>query len=136
MSRIKETSSPLIFDPSDKPKGMLRILLAFKNSGNALSWLIKNEAAFRQEIALLLFAIIALCCWQISLIEKALLLSSILFVIFAEIINTAIEATIDRMSTEIHPLSGLAKDLGSAGVLVSMGIASVLWLAVLFKSIT
>jgi len=132
MSRI---SPPLAFNPADKPKGILRIMLAFKNSASALLWLIKNEAAFRQEAIVLAFAIITLWLWPISLIEKALLLSSILFVMFAEILNTAIETTVDRISTDIHPLSGLAKDLGSAGVLVATTIACVLWIAVLVTSL-
>jgi len=110
-------------------------MLAFKNSASALLWLIKNEAAFRQEAIVLAFAIITLWLWPISLIEKALLLSSILFVMFAEILNTAIETTVDRISTDIHPLSGLAKDLGSAGVLVATTIACVLWIAVLVTSL-
>ena len=95
-----------------------------------MTWLLKNEAAFKQECILLIVASVALIFWPIAVVEKAVLFSAILFVIFAEIVNTAIEVTIDRMSKEIHPLSGLAKDLGSAGVLVSMLIAIVLWSAV------
>jgi diacylglycerol kinase (ATP) len=53
--------------------------------------------------------------------------------LFAEIINTAIEVTIDRIGKEIHPLSGLAKDLGSAAVLVTIAISSLLWLATLCR---
>ena len=71
--------------------------------------------------------------WSIPYMEKAILLSSILFVLFAEIINTAIEVTIDRIGKEIHPLSGLAKDLGSAAVLVTIAISSLLWLATLCR---
>jgi diacylglycerol kinase (ATP) len=132
MSRI---NPPLVFNPTDKPKGVRRIMLAFKNSASALLWLISNEAAFRQEAVLLVFAIITLSLWPISLVEKALLLSSVLLVMFAEILNTAIETTIDRVSTDIHPLSGLAKDLGSASVLVAMTIACLMWVAVLITSL-
>ena len=118
------------FDPKAKPKGMLRIVLAMKNSVRAISWLVKNESAFRQELILLILAAGVLAFWSIPYMEKAILLSSILFVLFAEIINTAIEVTIGK---EIHPLSGLAKDLGSAAVLVTIAISSLLWLATLCR---
>ena len=74
-----------------------------------------------------------LALWSIPYMEKAILLSSILFVLFAEIVNTAIEVTIDRIGKEIHPLSGLAKDLGSAGVFVAIAISSLLWLTTLSR---
>jgi diacylglycerol kinase (ATP) len=112
---------------------MLRIVLAMKNSVRAISWLVKNESAFRQELILLILATGVLAFWSIPYMEKTILLSSILFVLFAEIINTAIEVTIDRIGKEIHPLSGLAKDLGSAAVLVTIAISSLLWLATLCR---
>ena len=130
MRVIDETTSKMHFDPKAKPKGMLRIVLAMKNSVRAISWLVKNESAFRQELIL---AAGVLAFWSIPYMEKAILLSSILFVLFAEIINTAIEVTIDRIGKEIHPLSGLAKDLGSAAVLVTIAISSLLWLATLCR---
>ena len=124
MRVIDEATSKMHFDPKAKPKGMLRIVLAMKNSVRAISsWLVKNESAFRQVLAF----------WSIPYMEKTILLSSILFVLFAEIINTAIEVTIDRIGKEIHPLSGLAKDLGSAAVLVTIAISSLLWLATLCR---
>ena len=55
------------------------------------------------------------------------LLVSVLFVMFAEVVNTAIEAAIDRIGLEIHPLSGLAKDLGSAAVLIALTICALVW---------
>ncbi|AEA96515.1 diacylglycerol kinase [Alteromonas mediterranea] len=134
MRVIDEATSKMHFDPKAKPKGMLRIVLAMKNSVRAISsWLVKNESAFRQELILLILAAGVLAFWSIPYMEKAILLSSILFVLFAEIINTAIEVTIDRIGKEIHPLSGLAKDLGSAAVLVTIAISSLLWLATLCR---
>ena len=130
MRVIDETTSKMHFDPKAKPKGMLRIVLAMKNSVRAISWLVKNESAFRQELIL---AAGVLAFWSIPYMEKAILLSSILFVLFAEIVNTAIEVTIDRIGKEIHPLSGLAKDLGSAGVFVAIAISSLLWLGALCR---
>ena len=133
MRIIDETTSEMYFDPKAKPKGMLRIVLAMKNSVRAITWLVKNESAFRQEFILLVLAAVVLALWSISYMEKAILLSSVLFILFAEIVNTAIEVTIDRIGKEIHPLSGLAKDLGSAGVFVAIAISSLLWIATLCR---
>lgn len=107
------------FDSANKPSGINRVVLAFKNSQRAFKWLAKNEAAFKQELFLLALSLIIISIWQIGIYEKVMLLISVLFVIFAEVVNTAIEATIDRVGLEIHPLSGLAKDLGSAAVLIA-----------------
>ncbi|BFT31168.1 diacylglycerol kinase [Alteromonas sp. D210916BOD_24] len=134
MRSVNQVETAVHFEPSSKPTGLRRLLLAFKNSYRALTWLIKNETAFRQELVVTVIAIAVLCVWSIPTLEKALLFSSVLFILFAEIINTAIEATIDRIGTEIHPLSGLAKDLGSAGVLLATFISSILWLAVFIGS--
>jgi|TARA_R110002124_G_scaffold132495_4_gene295068 diacylglycerol kinase (ATP) len=133
MQDLKKPVTPLRFDPLSKPKGWLRLTLACKNSFKALLWLTKNEAAFKQELVLLFVALLVLGYWQIPLFQSGILIISILFVLFAEIVNTAIEVTIDRVGQEIHPLSGLAKDLGSAGVTMSMIMAAVLWISVLFS---
>ena len=120
-----------MFDVSSKPTGVKRIYLAWSNSFRALKWLFKNEAAFKQEVLLLVLAIPATCYFNISRLEQVMLLLSIVFIIFTEIINTAIEAVVDRIGLEIHPLSGLAKDLGSAAVLISTLITIALWLTIL-----
>lgn len=123
------------FDSANKPSGINRVVLAFKNSQRAFKWLAKNEAAFKQELFLLALSLIIISIWQIGIYEKVMLLISVLFVIFAEVVNTAIEATIDRVGLEIHPLSGLAKDLGSAAVLIALLICSVVWVAVFINYI-
>ncbi len=120
-----------MFDVSSKPSGVKRIYLAWSNSFRALKWLFQNEAAFKQELFLLVLAIPTSFYFDISRLEQVMLLLSIVFVIFTEIINTAIEAVVDRIGLEIHPLSGLAKDLGSAAVLISTLIAITVWLAIL-----
>lgn len=123
------------FDSANKPSGINRVVLAFKNSQRAFKWLAKNEAAFKQELFLLALSLIIISIWQIGIYEKVMLLISVLFVIFAEVVNTAIEATIDRVGLEIHPLSGLAKDLGSAAVLIALLISSFVWIAVFISYI-
>lgn len=122
------------FDATKKPRGIKRLLLAMANSVRALRWVAQNESAFRQELVLLLATLILLTFWPVTLTEKALLVVSILFILFAEIVNTAIEATIDRVGFELHTLSGLAKDLGSAGVLVAVLIALITWGTVFFNN--
>ena len=123
------------FDSANKPSGINRVVLAFKNSQRAFKWLAKNEAAFKQELFLLALSLIIISIWQIGIYEKVMLLISVLFVIFAEVVNTAIEATIDRVGLEIHPLSGLAKDLGSAAVLIVLLISSFVWISVFISYI-
>ena len=125
----------LYFDTTNKPRGVKRLQLATGHSFRAIKWLIQNESAFRQECVALLIAIAIVCIWPFSITEKAVLLVSVLFVMFAEIINTAVEATVDRVSLEMHPLAGLAKDLGSAGVLVAMLIASIAWITVILRHV-
>jgi len=121
----------LKFDVNNKPKGLRRLVLANENSLKAFRWLYKNEAAFRQELLLLLLLTPITFLFDITRLEQVTLIISLLFIIFTEIINTAIEAVVDRIGLEIHPLSGLAKDLGSAAVFISLVIASLTWLAIL-----
>lgn len=123
----KSTSNVVYFNNTKKPGGMRRIILAAGHSWRALKWLATNEAAFRQELLLLAGALIVLVAWDIPIQQKGLLLISVLFVMFAEIMNTAIEATIDRIGLELHPMSGLAKDLASAAVMVAIAMAAVAW---------
>lgn len=120
-----------MFDHQNKPKGIQRIYLASLNSYSAFKWLFKNESAFRQESILLVIAIPITFVLNISALEQVILIGSILLVMLVEILNTAIEAVVDRVSLEIHPLSGLAKDLGSAAVAMSLLIMFYAWFAVL-----
>ena len=120
-----------MFDSNNKPKGLKRIYLASLNSMKAFKWLYQNEAAFRQELVLLLIVIPTSFALEISRLEQVVLVLSVVFILFTEIINTAIETVVDRIGLEMNPLSGLAKDLGSAAVLISIFIAIVVWLAIL-----
>lgn len=120
-----------MFDNTNKPKGIQRVYLATLNSLRAFKWLYKNESAFRQEILLLVLAVPISFLFDINVKEQIALILAIVFIIFTEIINTAIEAVVDRVGLEIHPLSGLAKDLGSAAVMISLIIASSIWIMIL-----
>ena len=117
----------------DKLTGFKRIVAAFDNSINGFSFLLKNEAALRQEAGLAaLLSPFAFVISQ-SLLELFFLLFSLILVLVVEILNTAIEATIDRIGPEYHELSGLAKDLGSAAVLVSLLFCAGVWLSFLWR---
>ena len=120
-----------MFDNKNKPKGIKRIHLASLNSFRAFKWLYQNESAFKQELLLLLFVVPISFLFDITYKEQMILVLSVIFIIFTEVINTAIEAVVDRVGLDIHPLSGLAKDLGSAAVFISMVIAIIVWLMVL-----
>ena len=122
-----------MFDNKNKPAGIKRIFLASINSFRAFKWLYHNESAFKQELLLLFLAIPISFLLDVNYMEQMILILSIVFIIFTEVINTAIEAVVDRVGLEIHPLSGLAKDLGSAAVFISMVIATTIWLTVLLK---
>lgn len=114
-----------------KARGLRRIYLACGNSFRAINWMLKNEAAFKQELLLLIICVPVTCFLQVTIAEQLILLTSVIFIIFTEVINTAIEAVVDRVGAEIHPLSGLAKDLGSAAVMLSFIIAILIWLIIL-----
>ena len=107
--------------------GIRRILRATKFSAQGLAQAWQHEAAFRQEVVLvLLLAPVAAWLGQTAL-ERAVLIGCCLIVLIVELINSAIEAAIDRHGDEHHELSGRAKDMGSAAVLISLVLVAVVW---------
>ena len=110
--------------------GIRRILRATVYSLQGFSHAFRNEAAFRQELALTVVLIPVAFWLGRDIIEKAMLIAVLLFVLAVELLNSAVEATIDRLGHERHELSGAAKDLGSAAVFVSLTIVVVVWGAV------
>ena len=116
-----------------KPTGFLRVFRAFGISMKGLAGAFRNEAAFRQELALAV-VVIPLGLWLgRNGIERALLVAPMFLVLVVELLNSAIEATVDRIGAERHALSGLAKDIGSAAVLTSLLLLAVVWLLVLWR---
>ncbi len=105
--------------------------MAFVFSGKGLKVAFVNEEAFRQEI-LLCVILIPLGLWLGSdVIERALLVGSLLIVLIVELLNTGLEAVVDRIGTEHNHLSGHAKDVGSAAVLLSFINAIMFWCFIL-----
>lgn len=112
--------------------GIKRVIDAAGYSMRGLSAAFKNEAAFRQELALaVILAPVALYIGQ-SNIERTLLIASLLLVLIVELLNSAVEAVVDRISNEHHELSGRAKDIGSAAVFVSLANVVIVWAMIIF----
>ena len=115
-----------------KPTGFSRMFRAFGASMKGFSGAFREEAAFRQELALAA-VVIPMGLWLgKSGVERVLLIAPMFIVLIVELINSAIEATVDRIGLERHKLSGLAKDIGSAAVLLSLLLLAVVWLLVLW----
>jgi diacylglycerol kinase (ATP) len=111
--------------------GISRIIDAAGYSWLGLKAAFKHEAAFRQEASLLL-VLVPIAFWLgHSGVEYALLVGSLLLVLLAEIINSAIEAVVDRVGEDRHELSGRAKDMGSAAVFIAMMNVLLTWIAIL-----
>ena len=111
--------------------GLRRALDATRYSLAGLAAALRHEAAFRELFALCL-VLVPLALWLGDTgVERALLAASALLPLVVELVNAAIEAAIDRVSLEAHPLAKRAKDLGSAAVMVSLVIAALVWVLVL-----
>lgn len=107
--------------------GFTRIVDAtfFSFAGLRTAW--RDEAAFRQELLLAVVLLPAGLWLGRTAVERALLLGSCLIVLIVELLNTGIENVVDRVGREPHPLSGRAKDLGSAAVFMSLVLVLVTW---------
>jgi diacylglycerol kinase (ATP) len=108
--------------------GPARLFKALGYSMSGFAHAFRFEAAFRQELALVLPFAVAAAFLPLPLIDKILLCALAGLVLIVELINSAIEAAVDRISLERHPLSGRAKDLGSAAVLLSISLFAISWL--------
>lgn len=105
--------------------------LGYSRQGLIAAW--RHEAAFREEVFLLVVGL-PLGFWLgQNGIERALLTGSLLIVPIVELLNSAVEAVVDKTSPEVHELAGRAKDLGSAAVLLSLLFAACIWLCVLWR---
>ena len=113
--------------------GLTRLANAFGYSIAGTLAAFKHEDAFRQEVILSAFLIpLALYLGQTG-VEQALMIASILLVIIVELLNSSVEATVDRISVKRHKLSKRAKDIGSAAVFFSLINATVIWFLILVK---
>src|ERR1039458_999667 len=115
----------------NKPTGMTRLLRAFGYSFQGFRHAWREEAAFRQELLLSLLFVPAGLYLGHSGVERAMLVSPMMLILVVEILNSAVEAVVDRSGTERHPLAGMAKDMGSAAVMLSFAMLGTVWLLIL-----
>jgi len=118
---------------TDGLSGIPRLVRATRIGVGALVWAFKHEEAVRLEMLALPFLVWVAFAFGHGGVERALLIGSSIAVLLTELLNTAIEVAIDRIGQERHDLSGLAKDLGSAAVMVALLLWASTWALVLWR---
>jgi len=115
----------------DSAGDIARISRAGAYSAKGFKAALENEAAFRQE--LILFVVLAPLGWWLGAdgVERSLLVGSLVLVLIVELLNSSVESTVNRIGQEHHELSGRAKDMGSAAVLLSLLLVVFVWAAIL-----
>ena len=117
--------------PHKGKTGLKRLLNAFRYSCSGIKEAYRNEGAFRQE-TLLAAILLPLAFWlDATAAGRALMIGSVLLLLIVELLNSAIETTVDRISLDEHMLAKRAKDIGSAAVLIAVVNLAVVWLLVL-----
>jgi len=112
--------------------GLKRLLNAFKYSCAGIQEAYRNEDAFRQEVILATILIPVALLIHVITIDRILMIGSVLLLLIVELLNSAIEATVDRISLDDHKLAKRAKDIGSAAVLITIINLMVVWILILF----
>jgi diacylglycerol kinase (ATP) len=112
--------------------GLGRLLRACRYSWAGLRAAFRHEAAFRQEVAIGLPAVVFAWWWAPGRWEALAMSAAVLLVWVVELLNSAVEAVADAVSTQHHPLLGRAKDLGSAAVMISLILAAAVWVVALW----
>lgn len=124
------------YDPRHNPhkthRGLKRIQMAAGHSYDGLRFAFLEESAFRQELLLAAIMLPWAFLIDFNIIERLLMVGSIVLVLIVELLNSGIEATIDRISFQNHSLSKRAKDYGSAAVLLSLILCGATWASLLF----
>jgi len=131
-SRVTTHDSRVEESPHKGKTGLRRIWNAFLYSLAGLHAAFRHEDAFRQEVLLAVVLIPAALFMPASGTGKALMIAAVLLVLMVELLNSAVEAAVDRISLENHRLAKRAKDIGSAAVMLSLVNVPVVWLLVLF----
>jgi diacylglycerol kinase (ATP) len=115
--------------------GLKRIFKAFFYSLDGLISACRGEHAFRQELTLAIVAAVVALLLPVSALEKLMLIGVFILVLIVELLNSAIEAVVDRVSLEKNPLSKNAKDFGSAAVLLTLLLATATWAVIVLPLI-
>lgn len=122
---------PALTELPTKKTGLLRVWNAFWYSMEGLGAALKHEAAFRQEMTLAAVLVPLAIFLPVSLVGKGLLIASVFLVLLTELLNSAVEWTVDFVSSERHPFAKRAKDMGSAAVFLSLLHCFIIWALVL-----
>ncbi|TQV78297.1 diacylglycerol kinase [Exilibacterium tricleocarpae] len=115
-----------------KAKGLQRVLNAAVYSAQGVRAAFRHEEAFRQEVYLALVMLPVAFIVELTQVERLLLVGSVVLVLIVELLNSGIEAVVDRVGTEYNELAGRAKDLGSAAVFLSLLLTGYIWVTILF----
>ena len=116
--------------PHKGQRGVRRLINALFYSLSGLALAYRHESAFRQEIVLAAVLLPIACLLPVSTVEHVLLVGSVLFVLVVELLNSSVEAAIDRIGFDTHRLSKRAKDLGSAAVLLALALLLITWMLI------
>ena len=114
-------------NPFPKKQGLARLWQAMSNSLAGMAEALRTERAFRLEMILALVLVPAACVLPVTQFERAMLIAAVLLVLIVELLNSAIETVVDRISLDRHPMSGRAKDLASAAVFFSLLLVAIVW---------
>lgn len=120
-------SEPAPESPFKGRTGVARIVAAFFDSLAGLGAAWRHESAFRQEVVLATVLLPVACAVNVTPAERALLVATVLLVLIVELLNSGVEAAIDRIGFDRHDLSRRAKDVGSAAVLVALVLLAAVW---------
>ncbi len=118
-------------EPPAKKTGLVRIIAACGYSFDGLKSTWQDEAAFRQESILTLIMVPVAIYLAPDRLALVLMIGCLFLVLITELLNSAIEATIDRLGTETHPLAKKAKDAGSAAVMLALILTTITWIILL-----
>lgn len=113
--------------PHKGQRGIRRLINALFYSLSGLTLAYRHESAFRQEIVLAAALVPLACVLPVGAVERVLLIGSVLLVLIVELLNSSVEAAIDRIGFDTHRLSKRAKDLGSAAVLMALTVLAITW---------
>jgi diacylglycerol kinase (ATP) len=123
----------IVESPHKGKTGLKRLVNAFGYSCAGLQAAFRNEDAFRQEVLLACVLIPMALFLESDMLSRALMISCVLLLLVVELLNSAIEATVDRISLDDHKLAKRAKDIGSAAVLISLLNLATVWTLVLLN---
>jgi diacylglycerol kinase (ATP) len=120
--------------PHKGQRGLRRLFNAFFYSLSGLRLAFDHESAFRQEIAIAVILVPLACLVPVAPAERVLLVGSVVLLLIVELLNSSVEAAIDRIGLDTHRLSKRAKDLGSAAVLLALVLLATTWALILWPA--